>query len=295
VSASTLAAGLARADSSLGGAFMVPPYGARAWGMSGAVIARIDDESAVDWNPAGIARCPRTAGVGYVELVPDAFVTQAQAVYVHPLGHDRNAETGVIRHAAGAMLTNLSADVGAGQSYVENHVRLAYAYSPQPLVSLGIGAAAFFSKSGVSGFDGWGTSIDFAARLALTSSWSFAVIGRDAFSRYSFDDGRDSTKEPQYVVGVAHSSRRGLDVEVDLAYLNEGWLHTMVGAETPYLFNYVALRGGVMLRSVGEARTTYSFGTSVRAAERFFVHYGANLDDEDAFGTVHRFSLAVRI
>jgi hypothetical protein len=286
---------LSRADSSTGGAFMLPPYGARAWGMAGAVIARIDDESAVDWNPAGIARCPRTAGVGYVELVPDAFVTQAQAAYVEPLGRERDRETGVIRHAAGAMFTSLSFDVGAGQTYVENHLRLAYAYSPQPLVSLAIGAQGFAARSGVTGFDAWGTSVDLAARLALTRAWSFAVVGRDPFSRYSFDDGRDSSKEAQYVIGLARSDPRGIDLEVDFVYVHEGWLRTLVGAETRYLFGLVALRGGVALRSVGETRTAYSFGTSVRAAGRLFVHYGATLDEEDAFGTVHRFSLAVRL
>jgi hypothetical protein len=274
--------------------FMVPPYGARAWGMAGAVIARIDDESAVDWNPAGIARCPRTAGVAYVELVPDAFVTQAQAVYVQPIAGTRDPETGVVSHVAGAMLTTMSFDVGEGQTYTENHLRVAYAYSPQPLVSFGFAGELFVSKSGVTGFDAWGTAVDLAARLSITHAWSLAVVGRDIFSRYSFDDGRDSSKEEQYIVGLAHSSS-GLSFEIDTAYLHEGWLRTMVGAETSYLFNVVALRGGVTLRSVGEARTTYSFGTSVRMANRLFLHYGVNLDEEDAFGTIHRFSLAVRI
>jgi hypothetical protein len=56
----------------------------------------------------------------------------------------------------------------------------------------------------------------------------------------------------------------------------------------------VALRGGVGFLRVGEARTAYSFGASVRAAHRLYVHYGAFLDDQDAFGPLQRFSLAVR-
>lgn len=283
----------ARADSSQGGAFLLPRYGARAWGMAGAVIARIDDESAVDWNPAGMARASRSGGVSYVELVPGAFLNQSQAVFLTPLGRDRDAETGVARHAAGAMYTNLSADVGAGQTYSENYLRLAYAYSPQPLVTFAFAGQVFLSSSDVTNFDGWGTSVDMAARLALTETWSTALVARDVFSRYSWEDGRDEQKERQYVLGIAHHSPRAIDLEGDFVYEHAGWLRALVGAETHYLFDCVALRAGVALVNVGEARVAYSFGMSVRAAQRFHVHYGAVLDDENALGTTHHFSLGV--
>ena len=288
-------ASTAWADSSEGGAFILPGYGARAWGMAGAVVARIDDESAVDWNPAGLARSPRMAGLAYVELVPGAFLNQSQAVFAMPLGHARDLETGVSRHAAGAMFTNLSADVGDGETYTENHLRLAYAYSPEPLVSVALGAQGFLSRSGVSGFDAWGTSVDMAGRLSITADWSLALVARDVYSRYSYDDGHDYKKERQWVLGLARENVLGVDLEADIVYLHDGWLRTLLGAETHYLFNTVALRGGVAILGTGEARSVYSFGVSVRAAQRLFVHYGANLDEEEAFDKVHRFSLAVKL
>ena len=55
------AAPRARAESSQGGAFQLPFYGARGWGMAGAFVARVDDESAIDWNAAGLGHAPRTA------------------------------------------------------------------------------------------------------------------------------------------------------------------------------------------------------------------------------------------
>jgi hypothetical protein len=284
----------ARADSSEGGAFALPRYGARAWGMAGAVIARIDDESAVDWNPAGIARSPRSAGVAYVELVPGAFLTQSQAALVIPFGGEPDLETGVSRHALGAMYTNLSADVGAGETYLENHLRVAYAYSPEPLVTFAASAQAFISTSGVAGFDAMGTGIDMAGRLSLTRDWTLALVGHDVFSRYSYDDGKDYQKERQYVLGLARENLYGLALEANVVYVYGGWSKALIGAETDYIFDVVALRGGVAFLSVGEARTTYSFGVSARAAGRLFVHYGANLDEEDAFDTTHRFSVAVQ-
>ena len=283
----------AHADSSRGGMFNLPRYGARAWGMGGAVIARIDDESAIDWNPAGIAESARGAGVSAVELVPDAFLTQAQAAFVMPIGHSRNPETGVSRHAAGAMYTNLSADVGAGQTYSENHLRLAYAYSPQPVVTFAFSGRIAFARSGVDNFDSWGTSVDMAVKLRLSQAWSVAVVGHDLFSRYTFEDGHDDPNDHEYVAGIAHHMPGAVDLEANVTYLHDGWLRTMVGAETPYFFGRVALRSGVAILSTGEGRERYGFGISVRALQQLSVHYAANIDDEDAFGTTHRFSLGV--
>jgi len=282
------------ADSSQGGAFLLPRYGARAWGMAGAVIARVDDESAVDWNPAGISRASRSAGVAYVELVPGAFLSQSQAVFVMPLSHSRNAETGVMRHSAGAMYTNLSADVGAGETYSENHLRLAYAYSPQPVITFAFAGQAFLARSGVDHFDAWGTGVDMAVTVLVSPSWSVAMVGRNAFSRYTFEDGRDDTRDRQYVAGIAHRVPGGVDLEADFVYVHGGWLHTLVGAETPFIYNRVALRGGIAILNSGEGRASYSFGASVRATGNLVLHYAANLDDENAFGTTQRFSLGVR-
>lgn len=288
-------ASAARADSSRGGEFRLPGYGARAWGMAGAVAARISDESSVDWNPAGLGRTTRTAGVAYVELVPESFVTQSQAVFVTPIGSTFDAETGVWRHAAGAMLTHLSFDLGGGATYTENYLRVAYAYSPQPVVTFALSEGLFFSSSDVPGFDAWGTSADMAARVSITKDWSVAGVARNVYSRYSFQDGSDEKIDRTWVFALARSNVMGMDLEADFDYLHSGWLRTNLGAETHYIFGVLALRGGISLISVGEKRQSYSFGASVRTAGRLFVHYGATVDDTDAFDTVHRFSLAVTL
>lgn len=286
----------ARAASSQGGAFRLPGYGARAWGMAGAVVVRVDDESAVDWNPAGMATCVRTLGVSYVDLVPGASLAQSQLVYVMPLGTARDAGTGVARHVVGAMYTNISADVGDDNTYSENHLRAAYAFTPEPLVTFGIAAQAFRSSSGVPGFEAWGTSMDLAARLSLTERWSVALVGRDAFSRYSYDDGRDFQKQRQYVLGLARKNLWSVAVEGDMVYAYGGWSRALVGAESGYLFGHVSLRAGMAFYNTGESRVAYTFGASASAAgARLFVHYAASIDDQDAFGTTQRVSLGVRL
>lgn len=283
----------AHAESSQGGAFQLPAYGARGWGMAGAFVVRADDESAVDWNPAGLSTASRVAGASYLQLVEGLSVGQSQIVFTTPLSGTRN-ETGGARHAVGVMFTNLSADVAGDETYTENHLRLAYAFTPEPLVSFGMAATGFMSKSGVTGFDAWGTSFDLTGDLSLSRAWSMAVVARDVFSRYTYDDGRDYDKEPQYIVGLAWAGASRVALEGDIVRSYGGWSRASLGAETEYFFSHVALRGGIAWLRAGESRTVPSFGVSARA-RRLTLHYGATLDEDDAFGRTHRVSLAVRI
>ncbi|HEX5131738.1 MAG TPA: hypothetical protein VFX92_04525 [Candidatus Krumholzibacteria bacterium] len=283
----------ARADSSTGGAFILPGYGARAWGMAGAVSAVIDDESALDWNPARISLAARSLGASYVNLVPGASLGQAQLAFVMPLSQPAN---GVATHAVGAMFSNLSADIAGGTSYSENHLRAVYAYTPQPLVSVAIAGQAFFSRGDIGGFDAWGTSVDFAGRLSLSKNWDLGAVGKDMFSRYSFDDGRDSHKETSVVLGIATRRIPMVTLSADVVRQYASWTRALFGFETVYLVDHLALRGGLAMNRAGESRTAVSFGASLRAWNaRLVVHYGATLDDETAFGTTHRVSLGVRM
>ncbi len=284
--------GSAAAESSEGGAFSLRAYGARAWGMGGAFVVLANDESALDWNPAGLSHAGRVAGASYMQMVEGLSAGQSQLVFVMPVTGAR-LETGAAPHAAGAMLTNLSTDVAGGETYAENHLRLAYAFTPEPLVSFGLALAGFVSSSGVDGFDAWGTSVDFSGELSLSRHWALALVGRDLFSRYSFDDGHDYKKEPEYILGLARQSGR-LAVEADVVRSYGDWTRISAGAETEYFFSHVALRGGVAWLSSGESRTIPSFGVSVRL-DRLTVHYGASIDDEEALGNTHRVSLALRI
>jgi len=285
-----------RAESSQGGAFHLPAYGARGWGMAGAFMVRVDDESAVAWNPAGLGTAPRALGASYLQLVEGVSAGQSQLVFTMPISRVRNDGTGSARHAAGVMLTNLSADIVGGETYSENYLRLAYAFTPEPLVSFGLAFAGFASTSGVEGFDAWGTSFDITGKLSLSQTWSVALVARDVFSRYSYDDGTDYDLEPQFILGLAWLGDRRFAVEGDVVRSYGGWSRAALGVETEYFFSYVALRGGLAWLNTGESRTVPAFGVSVRAfADRLTLHYGANVDEEDALGVTNRVSLAVRI
>jgi hypothetical protein len=278
------------APASTGGAFIVPGYGARAWGMAGAVSAVVDDESAADWNPSRIGLSPRSVSLSYVNLVPGVTAPLSQAAFVTPLGPLKD---GAVHHSLGVIVTDFSPSIESAD-YSENTLRVAYAITPEPFISFGIAGQLLHSSSDLPGFGAWGSSFDFGGRLSLSENWEVAAVAKDLFSRYNFDDGYDARRESRVVVGVASRSLPMMVLSADAVRQYATWSNILFGAESDYLFDHVALRAGIALRRAGESRTSYAFGASARVS-RLVLHYAANIDDETALGTTHQVTVAFGI
>lgn len=280
-----------------GGAFKSPAYGARAWGMGGAGVATVSDEGAVYWNPAMLSLLPSNlAGASYINLVAGATARQSQLAYAHVLATSESDEARgtVARHAIGALYTNLMIDIQGGSGYDENTFRVAYAYTPDYFISFGVAGDVFFSTSDVPGFDAIGTSVDGALRLLLFEDLTLGLVVRNAFSRYSYDDGTDYRREREFVIGASTTAISQATIEGDLVFAHGDLSRVILGGETDYLLNRLALRAGFAVISAGESRNLPYLGFGVRV-DRFRLHYNANLDDETAFEDTHRFSLSFAI
>lgn len=285
----------ASAESSRGGSFRLPDYGARGWGMGGAAIATVNDESAVEWNPAQLALLQsHVVGASYVNLVPGTTARQSQIAYARVIER-RADDTTIARHAAGVQYTNLHLQVAGGESYDENHVRLAYAYTPDPFLTFAAGATVFFSSSDIPNFGAIGSSIDFALRVNLTRSVNIGLVGHDLFSRYNYDDGSEFSKTRSVILGVATTAIPYARAEFDIAYEHGSYSRTMIGAESDYIMGHLTLRAGFASLSAGETRSIPYFGLGIRGGKAGLVlHYAASFDDGDeAFGNTHRFSLGL--
>jgi hypothetical protein len=287
----------AYAGYSKGGAFKSPGYGARAWGMGGAAVATLDDEGAVYWNPGMMAVAPsNTVGASYIDLVVGATAHQSQLAYIHVLKATEPNETGrtVGRHVVGALYTNLRLGVQSGESYDENTLRLAYAYSPDYFISFAIAAEAFASKSEVPGFKARGTSVDGALRVMLTKNVTLGFVVRNAFSRYSYYDGSDFQREREFVLGLSTRATRFARIEGDVVWAHGDASRWIIGAESDYLFDVLALRAGFAVINAGESRSLPYFGFGVRY-RRLALHYNASFDDETALADTHRFTVSVSL
>ena len=288
-------AAAAHADYSVGGAFRHPGYGARAWGMGGAAIATVDDESAVYWNPAMLALVRgNTIGASYVNLVQGTTSRQSQLAYVHVIARNRG-EGGreSARHVAGLLYTNINLGIAESNSYNENLLRLVYAFTPEHFISFGFSFEAFFSTSDVDNFGGKGTTVDGSVRLQLTEYTTVGLVVRDAFSRYSFEDGADFQKERNWALGIGFAGLPFVALEGDAVYDHGGVSRLVAGAETEYILGHLALRAGASSLRSGTSRTVLHAGLSVRALEeRLNLHYNYNLDEASAFEDTHRFTLS---
>jgi predicted lactoylglutathione lyase len=290
-----VAAHPAAAGYSPGGAFRAPGYGARAWGMGGAAIATVDDESAVYWNPGMMSFAAGSSlGASYINLVPGATAHLSQMAYVRVLAKHDNDTSGrpIARHAVGAMYTNLRLGLQDGEGYDENVFRLAYAYSPDHLVTFAIAWDILASTSDIGGFTSRGTSVDGALRLSVTENTTFAMVARNAFSRYSYQDGADYRREREVVLALASKSLPYIALEGDLAWSHGGTSRLTLGAESDYLFDVLALRAGIASIRTGESRTVPYFGFGVHISH-LALHYNASLDKEIAFSDTHRFTVSV--
>jgi hypothetical protein len=288
---------VSRAGYSEGGAFKSPGYGARAWGMGGAAIATVSDESAVFWNPAMLGLLQsNTVGASYIDIVPGASARQSQLAYVHVIRRSGQSVEGlsVARHAAGVLFTNLRLGIRGADDYDENTIRLTYTYTPDYFISFAVALDLFASGGGVEGFDARGTSVDGALRMFMTENFSLGIVARNAFSRISYDDGTDFRKEREYAVGLSSRSIAHVTVEGDLVLAHSKASRWIFGVESDYLFDVLALRAGYALIRTGESRGVPYFGFGARYG-RISVHYNANLDEEHAFSDTHRFTLSVSL
>jgi hypothetical protein len=289
--------GRARAGYSRGGPFNAPGYGARAWGMGGAAVARGGSEEAIYWNPAFLARLSaNTVGLSYVNLVPGVKARQSYLAYARILKpFDREeAERPTARHAAGVMYQNLSLGLAGDGGYSENVLRLAYSYTPQEFISFGVGASVLVSRSDVAFFDSKGSAFDFGLRLQLSGRAAFGFVARNAASRVMYEDGHDETLTRSYSFALAYERFHGVDTETALTFAHGGLSRAAWGLQYSLLSGVLAVRGAVSYLASGESRVIPHLGLGVEYG-KMSIDYNANLDREKAFEDTHRFSISVKL
>ncbi|MDH3217630.1 MAG: hypothetical protein OEN01_15380 [Candidatus Krumholzibacteria bacterium] len=280
---------------SVGGSFAAPGYGARAWGKGGAAIAWGSDEGAVYWNPALLSLLRQNRlGLSYVNVVPDADARQSYVAYAHILKRGLVDEPGLefAEHAVGVLYSNLYIKLSDSQTYSENTIRVAYAYSPLYFLTFGASFSVLLTSSDVDGFGASGTAFDAGVRLELLQDVTVGMVFRSLLSQLEFDDGVNLSLPRSYILGLAYQVTTGLVVEGDMEIKFGDFSRLVLGGEYAVYKDLLSVRGAVSARTAGESRAVGHLGIGVQV-RGIHIDYGADLDADDAFADIHRFSLGL--
>jgi hypothetical protein len=294
--AAMLHAGSARAGYSDGGGFSAPGYGARSWGMGG-VIAIPTGEEAIFWNPGQLAVLnDNRLGFSYINIVPGAKAYQSQIAYAHVLKRGTENEPGLSynKHVVGALYENLSIELSEGESYSENSLRLAYAYSPAYFITVGATFSVMGTSSDIVSFGSSGTAIDVGGRIAVGPGITFAMTVRNALSQLEFDDNLNLSLPRSYTWGLAYTRIPNTALEGNVEAKFGEFSRFVLGGEYQVYSDILSVRGGLSALTAGEGRSVPHMGIGIQY-ERIRVDYNANFDSEDAFDTTHRFSLGLSL
>jgi hypothetical protein len=263
--------------------------------MGGAAIAFGSDESATYWNPALLSFIgSRRIGLSYIDLVPGAGARHSFLAFASPLkqGPVDAPGLGFSEHAMGALYGNLMLELSDGRKYTENSLLLGYSYSPEYFVSLGVGVNLLHASSDVDGFGAKGTAFTAGLKVSLKERLTVGIVARNAFSRILYDSGEDYSLERSFALGAAYRATERVVIEGDLVGAFGGLARAALGCEGSFFSNVLALRAGISALTAGENRALPHMGIGVQV-RRVQLDYNANFDSGEAFGSTHRFSLAV--
>lgn len=263
--------------------------------MGGAAVAIGSDEAATYWNPALLSLIDRgRLGLSYVEPVPGADVRQSFLAYARPLkrGAADEPQLAFNEHAFGIVYSNLSFDAPDGRGYSENSLLVGYSFSPEHFVSVGASVGFLVASGDIGNVEANGTTISAGLRVALLERLTLAAVVSNAFSYLMFDSGEDYPLARSFTLGLGMRLLENATLEGDIVGAFGGISRVILGGEATLFSDLLALRGGVSAITAGESRVVPHMGLGV-GFRRFRLDYNANLDSEEAFGDVHRFSLAV--
>jgi hypothetical protein len=295
----TLATGLAPVAHAQGirsPAFATLSGGARAYALSGAVVALSDDASAAFLNPARLAfvRGP-SFEAGYARLVEGLPSDRAELAYAQPLGEPIAApfqREGAYRYVLAAAAEVQRLELSQGSNYSEFTGTLAASIAPANIVAFGAALRGLHTGSDVDGLTATGLALDLGFSMALHPNLEAAITAHNVAGRVRYEGREKETPGRSFHFALAFARWRWAQVETD--YVTEYNDASSVAAGVELLPEAViSLRGGVRHWMHPEARTVPSAGVGFRH-KGLFLDYAARFDEQDALGLQHRISIGLR-
>ena len=291
-----LGAGTARAQTVHSPAFAPLSGGARAYALSGALVALDDDAGAAFVNPARLAFVRgRSLVLGYARLVEDIPSDRGEVAYSQPLGDSIAApfqREAVYRTAIALAAEYQRLELAQGSQYGEVTGTLGAALAPGNIMAFGLALRGLKTNSDVDGLDASGVALDLGFTMALTPNVEVAVVSHNMTGHVHYGDRPNETPGRSVQLALAFARNRWVQAEADFIADYDDAKSAALGVEV-LPDGILTLRGGVKQWIDPESRTVPSAGVGFRR-HGFFFDYAARFDSQDALGLQHRFSLGLR-
>ncbi|MGH7441866.1 MAG: PorV/PorQ family protein, partial [bacterium] len=262
--------------------FLKIPVDARAVGMGEAFTAISDDESAFDYNPAGMAQAPQSEISG-TDIQWFQGINLGHLGGITPLGSLGTFGAGLTWLDDGSLVaTKRIADTsdplenyqvtGAFTPY-DLSLDLDWAWSPAPLWNVGVGARLI--QQVIDTYSGWGAALNLGVQR--TGMWGWLDAGA-AIQNLGTSIAVASAAAGQpltFRAGLAgRFFERRLTLAADLAVPTDNGMVPSVGAEW-WVFQPLALRVGYMGGYAGEPTAGLGFRYSIFLLDYAFQPFAA--------------------
>ena len=282
-------------DGSTGGVFLQLGHGARAHGLGGAGAALLRDDTAIYWNPANLAFQEEAFGLtlmraSVVPEIDDGYTTLSFGRRVgDPLG-DPGQAVQPSRWAYGLFVSSFAFSFDSGTDWSENMLQFGGAYALSNYASVGVAFKTLRVLNDFDSADATGAGLDLGLTVLVFERLGVAVVGRDAWTRVSWDTGLWETLEPNLTVGTEYRPHPGWAGMVDFTFRESRVQQTTAALEWRGFDDLLALRGAYTSIDAGESRSYPSAGIGVHLRS-LSVDWGASFDEAESLDVGQRVSV----
>lgn len=256
--------------------FLSIGVGARAFGMSNAVVASTDDVTAGYWNPAGMLKQQDKLQLGFMHSAYLSGIANYDYLALSTKVKDKGAiGFGMVRFGVDGIPNTLDL-IRNGQidynrvtefSAVDYGFFLSYAqHTGIEGLSLG-GSAKIIHRQAGEFSTAWGFGIDFGVRYETENNWMFSAVGRDITSTFNAWDFNFTDKEkdvftqtnneipvnsleitlPKFILGAARkwdiNNEYSFTAEIDAVINTDGKRNTLLRSDLVSLDPMLGLEG----------------------------------------------------
>jgi hypothetical protein len=193
----------------------------------------------------------------------------------------------------GLFFSHMGFDFESGRRWSENVILLVCAYAVTNYASVGAGLKVLRLLNDFEAAGATGAGLDLGVTVVILERLTAALVGRDLWTRVSWDTSKWETLAPAVTLGFEW---RPFDrwAAIGDFVLRESAVHTAAaGLEWQAFRELLWLRGGATVLMPGSQRTYPSAGIGLHY-HAFFLDYAVSFDEESSLETGHRASLRVQ-